>query len=59
VDYLESLKMQNNPDSDTLTRDSIYIKFDPLVSEMSLKASDVCTGVPSEAPDKRLPVRTV
>ena len=46
--------MENTPDSDTLSRDSIYIKFDPLVSKMHLKASDAHTAVPSEVPDKRL-----
>lgn len=54
VDYLESLKMKNNPESGTLSRESIYIKFDPLVSEMSRKASNACTIVPCSAPDERL-----
>ena len=45
--------MQNNPDSGALNRDSIYIKFDPLVSGMSLKGSDAGTIVPDGAPDKR------
>ena len=54
MDYLESLKMENNPESDTLSRDSIYVKFDPLVSKMHLKASDAHTVVPSKVPDKRL-----
>ena len=45
--------MQDNPDSGVLNRDSIYIKFDPLVSEISLKGSDAGTIVPDEAPDKR------
>lgn len=56
VDYLENLKMEDNSDSNTLSRDSIYVKFDPLVNKMSLKASDSHTIVPSEAPEKRLRV---
>ena len=43
--------MENNSDSNTLSRDSIYVKFDPLVNKMSLKSSDAYTV---EARDKRL-----
>ena len=49
VDYLESLKMESNSDSNSLSRDSIYVKFDPLVNKVSHKAH-----VASEVPDKRL-----
>ena len=45
--------MQDNPGSGALNRDSIYIKFDPLVSEISLTGSDAGTIVPDKAPDKR------
>ena len=40
MDYLENLKTKSNLESSTLTRESIYVKFDPLVTKPSPKAAD-------------------
>ena len=46
--------MDSHSDSNALSRDSIYVKFDPLVNKVSLKASDACAHIVNEVPDKRL-----
>ena len=40
MDYLENLKTKSNLDGSALTRESIYVKFDPLVSKPSPKVAD-------------------
>ena len=43
MDYLESLKTETSADISALTRQSIYVKFDPLVSTQSSKSATAQT----------------